>query len=333
MIRSHNLLSRPKPGRVLLALIVLIAGISGCTAVLPRSGVQGSRTYHRALEMTANGFPRTYRVHVPRGYDPQRVYAMVIVIHGAFGSAEAIETETGFSDLADRENFVAVYPNGMGLYGWLQHWNAGHCCGKAAADGIDDVGFFEAVIDDVVQRLRIDEHRVYMIGFSNGGMLAYRFAAERTERLAAMAALSAAMGGRPDPETPEWRIGPPSRPLPVLILHSPKDESIPYDGGHSGRRPDDPRTYTAVAEAAAFWAGHNGCGPAAEARPLYRGQVLKKVWQPCSGGSEVVLYTLTDWPHIWPGPAFYGDLPDDHPLRDFDAATVAWAFFKKHRRE
>jgi len=53
---------------------------------------------------------------------------------------------TFFGRLADSENFIVMYPNGFGIMGFLQHWNAGHCCGKAADNKVDDVGFVAAAI-------------------------------------------------------------------------------------------------------------------------------------------------------------------------------------------
>jgi len=68
------------------------------------------------------------------------------------------------------------------------------------------VGFIAAAIDDVRVHLQIDPDRIYMVGFSNGGMLAYRFAAERGDILAAVAPLAASIGGRPSEDAPQWRI-------------------------------------------------------------------------------------------------------------------------------
>jgi hypothetical protein len=41
----------------------------------------------------------------------------------------------------------------FGIMGFLQHWNAGHCCGKTADDNWDDVGFVTAALEDVRARL------------------------------------------------------------------------------------------------------------------------------------------------------------------------------------
>jgi len=76
-----------------------------------------------------------------------------LALHGAFGTAGTMERQSGFSELADREGFVVAYPNGIGLFGHLQHWNAGHCCGRAEMDRVDDVGFLRYVIRDVSSRV------------------------------------------------------------------------------------------------------------------------------------------------------------------------------------
>ena len=55
-----------------------------------------------------------------------------------------------------------------------------------------------------------------MVGFSNGGMLTYRFAAERGDFLAAAAPMAASIGGRPSEDLPEWRIPEPVRPIPII---------------------------------------------------------------------------------------------------------------------
>jgi poly(3-hydroxybutyrate) depolymerase len=101
------------------------------------------------------------------------------------------DRRSGWSRLADREGFI-VYPEGIGILGFLQHWNAGHCCGKAVEDNWNDVAFIEAAIDGTCRQYAVDKRRIYMIGFSNGGMMTYRFAAERSSLLAAAASVSGA---------------------------------------------------------------------------------------------------------------------------------------------
>jgi polyhydroxybutyrate depolymerase len=253
------------------------------------------------------------------------------VVHGAFDDAKGMEKVTGFSELADRENFFVLYPNGISLFGFLRHWNAGHCCGKAADDEVDDVGFITETIEDACLRLNVDRCRIYMVGFSNGGMMAYRFAAEKTHLLAAVAPLAASLGGSPTPEIAEWRIPIPKYPIPLLTMHGSKDEDIPFHGGVSPRRGGN-RTYWSVANSIGFWVKNNQCREVPLRTTSHNGQVQVTSWRGCSNDCEVLLYEIKDWGHTWPGKYFTRELDTDHPLRNFDAKEIVWEFFKKYSR-
>jgi polyhydroxybutyrate depolymerase len=284
------------------------------------------------MDIRIMGARRTYLVHVPPNYSPKKPLPLVVVIHGAFDTAAGMEKYSTFSDLADRESFIVMYPNGMGIFGLFQHWNAGHCCGKAANDDVDDVGFIASAINDVRVRLQIDPSRIYMVGFSNGGMLAYRFAAERGDILAAVAPLAASIGGRPSEDAPQWRIPDPVKPLSVITIHGMADDDIVYEGGVSLHR-GGTRTFWSVNESIDFWVRHNGCHPNAAATELNHGHVRIHTWGACSNDTEVVLYLMENWGHVWPGRYFTAELEEEDPLKDFDAAEVIWNFFKSHTRK
>jgi polyhydroxybutyrate depolymerase len=284
------------------------------------------------VDIRINGFRRTYLVHIPSGYKPETPLPLVVVIHGAFDTAEGMEKISRFSQLADREGFMVLYPNGMGLLGFLQHWNAGHCCGKAAGDNLDDVGFVAATIEDVCSRFKVDRDRIYMAGFSNGGMLTYRFAAERGDLLAAAAPMAASIGGKPSEDLPEWRIPEPVRPIPLIVFHGLSDDDVPYEGGASRHR-GGTRTYRSVEESVQFWVARNGCSPQTVSKELNGGGVLLKLWMDCKDDADVALYLIRAWGHVWPGNYFTAALAEDDPLRNFDAAEIIWDFFKLHRRQ
>jgi len=281
------------------------------------------------MELTTGGFQRFYRVHIPTGYDEKNPLPLVVVIHGAFDNAKGMERFSGFSQLADREGFIVLYPNGIGILGFLQHWNAGHCCGKAAADNIDDVGYLEAAIKDVAAQLAVDRQRVYMVGFSNGGMLVHRFAAEKGNLLAAAAPLAASIGGRPARDIPEWRIPDPVRPLPLMMVHGQADDDIPYGGGRSAHRGGE-RTYWSVNESVRFWVKTNGCFGLPSERSHAQGGISIKTWKTCRDRATVSLVTIAKWGHVWPGPYFTADLTVDDPLYNFDAAEMIWQFFEQY---
>jgi polyhydroxybutyrate depolymerase len=314
-------------------MLLIMSGLClfGCSPMLDKSHLKGGSTYTGKLNIRYNGFLRSYRLHIPTRYEPGRPMPLVVVVHGAFETAQSIEKQTGFSELADREDFIVLYPNGIGLFGWLQHWNAGHCCGKAADDDVDDVGFIAQAIEDAGRYVSIDSHRVYMVGFSNGGMLTHRFGSEHSDRLAAIAPLAASIGGRPGPDVPVWKIPAPQVPLPVIIFHGQKDTSVPYAGGIAkGKR--NGREYLGVIESARFWVAHNRCASVADRAILRQGSVIRDTWSNCGDDVQVQLYSLVDWAHTWPGPVFTQSLPPDNPMHAFDAAEIIWQFFKDFRR-
>lgn len=315
-----------------VGLIIIVQLILGCMSTLPKDHPKGSKTYKNTVDIKINGFRRTYLVHVPTGYHPQNALPLVVVLHGAFDTAEGMEKFSGFSELADREGFFVLYPNGMGFLGLLQHWNAGHCCGKAADDNVDDVRFVAVATEDVCARFRIDRRRVYMVGFSNGGMLAYRFAAERGDLLAAVAPLAASIGGKPSENVPEWHIPEPKQPLSVITFHGLADDDVPYEGGVSRHR-GGTRSYWPVEESIRFWVTHNGCNPGAVSTSRNNGRIELKSWAGCKNNTEVILYLIRDWGHVWPGRYFTADLAEEDPLKNFSAAEIIWDFFKSQRRQ
>ena len=312
-------------------LAFFLAAAWGCSPTLQDASFLAGESIRQKMDIRAGGFRRSYLVHIPEGYDPSRPHPLVVVLHGAFSTARQIEAHSGFSDLADREDFLVLYPNGITLFGLLQHWNAGHCCGKAAADGVDDVGFLEAAIREVTEHMNVDLARIYMTGFSNGGMMTHRFGAEACGMLAAIAPMAGSLGGRAGPKKPWWQVPEPACPLPVAIMHGRDDEQVPYRGGGAYGK-DTERHYLSVEDSAAFWVRANGCTLEAEETRLHQGTVHLKRWEGCAGGSEVRVYTWENWGHVWPGAPFTDGLAPDDPFRGFHAAETVWEFFKGHAR-
>ncbi len=117
--------------------------------------------------------------------------------------------------------------------------------------------------------------------------MAYRFAAEKSNVLAAVAPLAASIGGSPTPETAEWRIPVPKHPIPLLTMHGLGDEFIPYNGGVSPRR-GGTRTYWSVPDSVDFRVKHNQCKDAPLRTTSHNGQVQVTSWKGCSNDSEVL---------------------------------------------
>jgi polyhydroxybutyrate depolymerase len=314
--------------KVLLSAASLLA-LWGCSENFPGFDFPHPGTYEHRLKIRVYGFSRSYLLHIPKGYDPSTALPLVVALHGGFGTARQMEEESGLSELADREGYLVLYPNGITLLGWLQHWNAGHCCGQAMKDGIDDVGFVSMVIDQTCQRLKVDLSRIYMVGYSNGGMLAHFFAAQRPETIAAVATIAATIGSRPSPSEAEVRIPPAKAPVPIIAFHGREDDVVPYE---RGRFREWRHLYVPVKESMAFWITANQCAFVPQRQEMMSGRVLKETWTGKNKRGKAVLYTLEGWKHSLPTQHHTRKLAETDPLTGFHATEHIWEFFKGHRR-
>ena len=314
-----------KKGFVFGVSIMLFAalGWEACNALAYEAG-----TREHKLDLGVLGFRRSYLLHTPQGYDSTGPLPLIVALHGGFSTALDMEKETGFSEIADREKFFVAYPNGIGLFGRLQHWNAYHCCGFSMRWGIDDVQFVSMVIDRIRTQVKIDSSRIYIVGYSNGGMLGYLYAARNPDIVAAVAGIATTIGSRSSPDEPEIRIDRPHAPVPVIAFHGLMDQIVPYGGG----RLNSPYWYVSVRESMLFWIEANKCAAEPIRENMMGGRMIKYTWNGKENGTEVVLFTLRGWGHLPPTRHFARELADTDPLRDLHAPEIIWEFFKSHAR-
>lgn len=172
---------------------------------------------------TVDGRTRSYRVVDLSNGEPA---PLLFVLHGFGGSAEGIGGYVSFDEsLVDRYDVhpVVVYPNGTGVEeGFPQSWNAGGCCPFATFDLVDDVAFFDELITKITDNYDIDSERVWVVGHSNGGMMAYRLACELSSRITAIGVAAGAL--MTDSCSP-------TRPVSALHLHGELDTVVPLAGG------------------------------------------------------------------------------------------------------
>lgn len=313
--------------RALLALIVALAAGGAAAALKPGD--------HR-FSITHQSMQRNYLLRVPPQAASGRPLPLVLNFHGAGGNAENQKWYSKMDAAADRDGYIAVYPNGTGgIGGRFLTWNAGNCCGPAAALRTDDVGFVLAVLEDIARRTPVDQSRVYATGLSNGSMMAYRLAAQASDRIAAVAGVAGAM------TLPEFS---PRLPVPLMHIHSVDDQRALFDGGLG---PAFPMGNTRVLHASVDsmlnkWLDHNGCSRQREISEPVRGMAggpdathsaKRFVWRGCRGDVEVVLWKLEGPGHVWPGgqrdflPMLLGT-----SSAVIDANAEMWNFFRRFAR-
>ncbi len=141
-----------------------------------------------AFTFDHDGKERFYEVHVPAIYDDDTAAPLLLNLHPLVlgGPLHGIWTSESRQNVKSEEaGFIVLQPDGLGE---PASWNGGdRCCSPANQDGIDDVGFIDALVKHTMSRLCIDERRVYATGMSNGGYLSHRIACEFPERIAAIA--------------------------------------------------------------------------------------------------------------------------------------------------
>lgn len=234
------------------------------SALLAACGVRSAtRAESDSLTISHDGRNRSYVLRLPaNGRASGGRVPLVLVLHGGGGNAANAENMTGFTELARNEGFIVAYPEGSARRGRLRTWNAGHCCGYAMRERVDDIGFLGALIDQLVRQYPVDPARVYVTGMSNGAMMSHRAGLELGGKVAAIAPVVGTVFGD------ERRMGP---PVSALMINGMLDQSVPYDGGAPGGRFS--RAWDGVdarpaREQAALWAQRNGCtSPSTTDRP------------------------------------------------------------------
>ncbi|MFH1268989.1 MAG: PHB depolymerase family esterase [Planctomycetota bacterium] len=266
---------------------------------------------------------RSYLVHVPPKHDSGTPVPVVLIFHGAGITARRMTSFCGLSEKADAAGFVAVYPNATPLNGGLQTWNAGGLRGRLAATRPDDVAFVTTVLDDLGQVVHVDPERVYATGMSNGAAMCYRLAAELSDRIAAIAAVSGPMS---------IESCAPRRPVPVLHFHGKADKIVRYDGPSD--RTSEFVTFKSIEETIRIWVEVNRCPETPTTTKLPDKvddgtSVTRRAYGPGADGAEVVLFVIEGGGHAWPGRdptyRFLGK-----STKDISANDLIWEFFQKH---
>ena len=229
--------------------------------------------------MHVGGRERGYLLLPALGLARGRAAALVVVLHQDVGSAQAVAEGLGLDSLR-REGVALAYPAGVG-----GSWNSGACCGVAKDQGVDDVGFVDAVLDDVGHHILIDAHRRALVGYSGGGMLAYRVLCRAHPALAAAVEVSGSLEAH----------CPSTVSLPDLLsVHGAKDGTVgltkPVYVTHLGM---SPRTVTSTL---GLMTRQAACGP----RVTRDTPGVRYVsWRGCRGGSMIDLQIVAGAGHGW----------------------------------
>ncbi|MFI1754944.1 alpha/beta hydrolase family esterase [Streptomyces sp. NPDC020571] len=312
--RAHDRRPAPRahrwPGVLALALVLPLAGCatdpdadtgSGRPAAAPSaSGPSAGGTGTPAPEVRArlrvDGDVRQYLLHRPPAAD-DGPRPLLIAFHGRGADAAELRAKTRLERAATARGMLVAFPEGLG-----HGWGAGTRATKQRPDPGLDVRFTEALIKHLVRTERADPDRVYVAGFSNGGSMALRMAAERPALLAGAASVSGQL------PTGAAAVEP-TGPVPVMVVYGADDPVRPLAGLPSP--PPDPEepilpTRSARDSAAAFAAAGDAGEPVTREEKGYDRTVWRlKGGAPGGerrpGGGTVQLLVVEDAGHTWPG--------------------------------
>ncbi|MBL9028796.1 MAG: prolyl oligopeptidase family serine peptidase [Myxococcales bacterium] len=285
----------------------------GCAMASPYPG--GTTTEDMLVH---DDLERTFRVHLPPAYEDGTPAPLVLMLHGGGGSGRQLEEDSSkMSEVADREGFIAVYPDGTGT---LRTWNGGGCCGSAVTNEIDDVGFVAALLDQLEATICVDRRRIYASGMSNGGILSHRLACELPSRFAAVAPVA---GAEMAPTCT------PSEPVALMHIHGTADGHVPPEGGF-GCGPANV-SFPPLADTLERRRLINGCEESPS--PTFTaGDGTCSAYDGCA--ADVVLCLIQGGGHSWPGGEPNADViecPEDGPQSTtFSASEEVWRFFAEH---
>jgi polyhydroxybutyrate depolymerase len=281
-------------------------------ALVPTTGcrrppeVAAGRTTPASLE--SSGRKRTYRLHLPAGYDPNRPIPLILAFHARNGTGADLEHYTGLDALGA----VVAYPRGLPGPDGQSAWQGAPLSVTARAD---DVRFVSDLLDHLQRTLCIDAVRIYATGKSEGAGLTALLSCRMPRRIAAFATVSGAFY----PGTGAGCPGAP--PTPLLDFHGTADKVIHYEGGvrHQVR-------YPSMTDWLARRAEYDRCGTATITS--IGSDVTQISWPACAPRAALVHYRVSGGGHTWPGATALSG-PGGN-TRTVSATALSWEFFTAH---
>lgn len=206
---------------------------------------------------------------------------VVMVLHGRQLTPAGIERLSRMP--ATTGPAILVYPAGYG-----RSWNAGGCCGSAHLAGIDDVRFLLQVVHQVQASQHDAAAKVYVVGYSNGGRMAYRLTCAAPGAFAGVAAVEAV----PVDACPRTSA------VPIMIVASVHDPLLTIADGHP-RKVMQGYVQPTVQTTVDTWRRLDGCTGTKSTAAV--GLVSVTTWTSCAGTGRVAYALYSGGTHAWPG--------------------------------
>jgi polyhydroxybutyrate depolymerase len=285
---------------------ILVTLNSGCASQVSSQVVEDNIIH--------DGMVRTYLLYQPAGFDPPM--PVVFNLHGYGSSAKQQMMYTNMNAVADTAGFLVVYPDAVG-----NRWNSGISDNpRWPTRNVDDVGFFDALIDTLRRQYSVDLHQVYACGMSNGGFMSFKLACQLSHRISAVASVTGVISQSTALDCA------PSRAVPILHIHGTNDPTVPYNGTFG---------WYSAEQTVDHWTDLHGCFRSdttslPDKDPFDGCTVTRIINTDSLGNADVIFFEVAGGGHTWPGAAF--DLPGaGNTNRDINASEEIWRFFRDRK--
>ncbi len=314
------------------SLLRRVFGALSLLSLLPQAHAADITNY----AVDGGGMPRQYLLASPRAINGPR--PLILLLHGhlgtaanALGGGRMPSPLSAWLGIVDRESVLVAALQGLNGADKRTGW---HDCrsDNSGNPQADDVAFAERVVQQQVSAGRADPKRIYVMGMSNGGMMAYRLALEMRPAPVAIAAVSSSMARASSCRGPSAKVS-------VLLINGTGDPIVPFGGGNVGLFGRSTGGVIGAEATRDFWLKVNGLSSAQASASAVRTSAesdgdttASRTFYGPSRGPQVEMVTIRGGGHVEPSLRYhigwgYRQLVGKQN-KDFESAEEAWAFFK-----
>ena len=291
--------------KIVLIFSILLIVITSCKNDDVKDNYNSGECYlnTNAQAIVHDDINREYILYIPNSYDGTSAVPILFNFHGFGGSASEFINDADMRAEAESNTFILVYPQGSCLDD-SSHWNPCPIDGDNKSSA-DDLGFVEAIVNEVSSQYNLDMDRIYAAGYSNGGMMAYGLANYKSNLIAAVASVSGSMLDC---------LGNTSHPMPVLHLHGTIDGVIAYDEGSND--------YNSVQSTLDYWTNFNNTvsTPTINIDNTSGMTIEHFVYDQGDNSVSVEHYKYIGGDHVW----------FNEPYQGQNASELVWNFMSKY---
>lgn len=308
-------MTRPlaRPTNLLWALAVMAAIVTGGCRRPSAEGTHTERT-DQSPSSIVNTMDGQLPLHLrlPRPLRADQRYPLVVLLHGYGTDGPSAVEELGYDQLASEARLILAAPSGTRDRMGGRYWRASAACCDYFGANPDHLDILTKLIDRLVRRYPVDTSRIFVVGHSNGGHMAYALACRPSSRIAAVAVVAGAL------LVPRCAKG---KGPSLLHVHGNADGIVPFTAATLDRPNGRRVSYPGAATSVRRFAAARGCSPrlTPDAALLAASRTVTRVHhQRCPRGSNVALWTVDGGHHV------------DQAFADL--ATRIWKWLLAHSR-